>query len=153
MLAAESMKNYLRLLMRSVTAVTAWIIAWVVYMIAMMMTVYDGLLSLIFQPIMAALTSTLFVGAALLVGLVFRIPFIGRVWSSSWCWAGLLAVSSLFVLCLGSTFGMTSMYTNPETGTQFRGIHPVAALGGYFVLIFSIANWPLPVKRKGVAQN
>jgi len=147
------MKNYLRLLMRSVTVVAAWIIAWVVYMIAMMMTVYDGLLSLIFQPVMAALTSTVFVGAALLVGLVFRIPFVGKVWAASWWWAASLAATSTLVLCLGSTFGLTSIYTNPETGSQFTGIHPIAALASYFLLIFSIANWPLPVKLNRTQQD
>lgn len=146
-------KKYVKLLMRFATVAAGWMIAWVIYMIAMMITVYDGLLSLIFQPIMAALTSTLFVGAALLVGLVFRIPAVGRAWSGSWWWPGSLAAGSLLVLCLGSTLGITSLYTNPETGVSFTGIHPAAALGGYFLLIFSIVNWPLLGKRERPLQG
>lgn len=139
-------RSTLQLLLRSITIVAAWMIAWIVYMIAMVLTVYDGVLSLLFQPIMAALTSTLFVGAAVLVGLVFRIPFIGRVWKASWLWAASLALAGILVMCFASTFGLTSIYTNPETKTQFTGIHPIAALVGYFSLVFSIANWPLPAK-------
>jgi hypothetical protein len=43
----------------------AFAVGWVVYMIAMLMPTYDGAFSLIFQPIMAALCSGLFTGAAL----------------------------------------------------------------------------------------
>lgn len=140
------MKKYLSWFLRSATVIAAWIVAWVTYMIAMMMTTYDGLLSLIFQPIMAAIASTLFVSAALLVGLVLRVPFVRKVWTATWAWAAALAALSILAMCLGSTLGLTYIYTNPETKTQFRGIHPAAALLSYFTLIFSIANWPLPTK-------
>jgi hypothetical protein len=82
------------------TIVAAWILGWIVYMIAMMMTVYNGLLSLIFQPIMGALTSTIFVGEALLVGLIFRIPVIGKAWTSSRWWDALLAVEAYWFCAL-----------------------------------------------------
>src|SRR5436309_15348587 len=134
--------------MRFITIVAAWILGWIVYMIAMIVTVYDGLLSLIFQPIMAGLTSTAFVGAALLVGLVFRIPVVRKAWNSSRWWATLSALGSTLVLCLGSALGFTAVYTNPETGSQFRGLHPMAALGAYFLLIFSIANLPVAVQQQ-----
>lgn len=136
-------KNSGRLLTRSMMIVAAWIIGWILYMIAMMMTVYVGLLSFIFQPIMGAVASSIFVGAALLVGLIFRIPVIAKAWTSSRWWAALLAVGSILVLCLGSAVGFTTVYTNPETGSQLTVLHPIAALAASFLLIFSIANWPL----------
>jgi hypothetical protein len=127
--------------------VAAWIIGWIVYMIAMMMTVYEGLLSFIFQPIIGAVASSIFVGAALLVGLVFRIPVIAKAWTSSRWWAALLAVGSILVLCLGSAVGLTAVYTT-ETGSSFTGLHPIAGLAASFLLIFSIANWPLNLQEQ-----
>ena len=125
----------------------AFVVGWLVYMIAMLMTVYDGVLSLIFQPIMAALCSGIFVLFALLVGLVLKIPILSRWWHSSRFWVWALIVGGLFVLCFGSLLGITETYTNPETETQFEGLHHAAALAAYFSLIFAIANWPLSIKK------
>jgi hypothetical protein len=80
--------------------------------------------------------------------LIFRIPVIGKAWTSSRWWAALLAVGSILVLCLGSAVGLSAVYTNPETGSHFSGLHPIAALAGYFMLIFSIANWPLSPQKQ-----
>ncbi len=140
-------KNSGRSLTRSKLIVAAWIIGWIVYMIAMMMTVYAGLPSLIFQPIIGAVASSVFVGAALLVGLVFRIPVIAKVWTSSQWWAALLAVGSILVLCLGSAVGLTTVDIT-ETGSSITRLHPAVAFTGYFILIFSIANWPLSPQKQ-----
>jgi hypothetical protein len=66
-------------MLRVLFVFTALCVGWIVHMIAMVLTVYDGLLSLLFQPLMAALWSTVFTAAALICGfLVFRIPLLGR---------------------------------------------------------------------------
>jgi len=119
-------------------------------MIAMMMTVYDGLLSMIFQPIIAVLCSSLTVGIALLVGLLFKIPALGQWWRVTPIPAALLVIGSLVILCFGSTLGLRHTFTHPETQQPIVGLRPDAALVGYFVLLFAIANWP--VKRKGDAE-
>jgi hypothetical protein len=111
-------------------------------MIAMVLTVYDGITSLIFQPIMAALSSAVAVGVGLLVGLIFRIPPVGRFWASSWFWAATLAGGSILVMCYGAQWGITQMFTDPETGHQSVGLRWSVALVSYFALIFSVANWP-----------
>lgn len=147
----KAIKTLTKLLLRASTVWAAWIVAWATYMIAMMISTYDGLLSLVFQPIMAALASTLFVGAALLLGLIFRIPAIGRVWGSSWWWSASLAAGSLSMMCLGSTLGLTWVGHDPESGKSVTILNPVAAVGSYFLLIFSIANWPIP-NRRWIAQ-
>lgn len=127
---------------RIVAVCAAFAAGWVTYMIAMMMTVYDGLISMIFQPFVAILCSGLCVLLALLVGLILRIPMLSRWWHSSRVWAVALMVISCLVLSLGSSLGITEVYTDHETGRQFTGLHSAAALSGYFVLIFAIANWP-----------
>ena len=127
---------------RALAIFAAFVVGWIGYMIAMMMTVYDGIISMIFQPIMAVLCSGFFVALALLVGLLFRIPMVSRWWLSSRLWALTLVLGSLFILCFGSFLGITQVYTDPETGRQFTGLHSAAALSGYFAMIFGLANWP-----------
>lgn len=128
---------------RLAAVVVAFAVGWGVYMVGMVLTVYDGLLSLIFQPFMAALWSTLFVGLSLVAGLVLRIPPLKRWWTGSRVWACSLAAASLCVLVFGYSLGLTYMGVHPELGHEVKILHPLAALGGYAGLIFALANWPL----------
>lgn len=132
---------------RTLAILTALAVGWAVYMIAMVMTVYDGLLSLLFQPVLALICSTLTVGVALLVGLVFQIPVVGRWWRASRLPAGLLVVASLAILGFGSSLGLRHTFTHPETKQPVEGLRPDAAVGAYFTLVFALANWP--VRRAG----
>jgi hypothetical protein len=128
---------------RALAILVALAVGWTVYMIAMMMTVYDGLLSMIFQPIIGVICSSLTVGVALLVGLLFKIPVLGRWWRATPITAVILILASLVVLCLGSSFGLRRTFAHPETQQPIEGLRPDAALGGYFVLLFAMANWPM----------
>jgi hypothetical protein len=116
---------------------------WCVYMVAMVMTTYDGLLSLILQPFMGALASGLCTGLALLVGLLTRIRLIRRLWCASWVPAAVIVAASLLLMSLGSALGLVETYTNPDTGQSFKGLHYMVALTAYFAMIFAIANWPI----------
>ena len=128
---------------RLIRVLAAWSLGWLVYMIAMVMTVYDGITSLIFQPIIAAVFSAVAVGVGLLVGCIFRIPPIGRLWSSSWFWAAALAGGSILTMIYGADWGLTEIFTDSETGHQSVGLKSDVALVSYFVLIFAVANWPV----------
>jgi len=136
-----------RLLLRLVAVFVAFCVGWLTYMVAMMMTVYDGFPSLILQPFVAVFVSALFVLLSLILGLVLKIPFLARWWASTRWWAVLLAVGSLLLLCFGACVGITDTYVNPDTGQQYEWLHPAAVLGGYFFLIFAIANWPIRKKN------
>ena len=112
-------------------------VGWLVYMIGAV-TYYDGVEWFIFQPIMAALCSALFVGVALLLGLALGAAPLSRWWHGTQLWAAILVVASVFVLCYGWDLGA------PRA-------HPAATLVSYFMLIFSISNWPL--RRKTNAES
>lgn len=127
---------------RSAAVFAAWWTGWLIYMAAMLSD-YDGILSLIFQPIMAALCSSLFTGAALLCGLALRIPVAGGAWRSSHAGPLLMIGISMFVLCFGTSLGWTQTYTT-ENGTPAVTLRPELACAGYFGVIFAIANWPVP---------
>jgi hypothetical protein len=117
-------------------------------MIAMVMTVFDGALSIIFQPIMAAICSGVGVSVALLLGLFFRIPVLGRLWRATPIPASVLIIASVTVLCFGSQLGLAGTFTDPESKQQVRGLRSEAALGGYFTLLFAITNWPSRARRR-----
>jgi hypothetical protein len=136
--------------MRLIAVAVALALGWITYMIGMVLTVYDGLMSILFQPLMAAFTSGLFVSAALVLGLVLRIPVLARWWTATWLWAALIGGASLLVLAFGYSLGLTDTGTNPETGESVVTLHPAAALGGYFFLLFAAANWP--TRRRGNAN-
>jgi len=130
------------MLTRLIAMVTAFGLGWIIYMIGMLLTVYDGVLSLIFQPVTGLIVSGVCVAAALVAGLVLRIPLLRRWWSATSLWAGLVAGASLFLLAFGYSPGLTYVGTNPKTGVSIVMLHPGVALGGYFSFLFAVANWP-----------
>ena len=133
---------------RLIAVAAAFGLGWLVYMIGMVLTVYDGALSLLLQPFLAALVSGVCVAVALLVGLLLRLPLLFAWWTRTSLWAGLLAGTSLLVLAFGYSLGLTEVGTNPETGDAVVVLHPAAALGGYFLLLFAVANWPASMRKR-----
>jgi hypothetical protein len=129
----------------------AWVVGWVVYMVAMVLTVYDGPLSLIFQPIMAALVSGFCVGVSFVLGLVFKIPALGKLWNASRWTATVLAFASVCLMLFGTALGLTQTFTDPESGAKIVGLHSGLAMASYWVLLFSIVNFPL--KKPNVPQS
>jgi hypothetical protein len=117
-------------------------------MVAMAVTAYDGILSLVFQPIRGAVVSFLAVGLAVLLGLIFLVPRFGQLWREYPVVAWVAAGTCLMVMVFGSLLGLTYVYTDPENGRQFLGLHPIAALMSYLVLVFVVTNWP--TARKAV---
>lgn len=127
---------------RFVFSGTAFGVGWVVYMVGMLLTTYEGFLSLIIQPFIGAIFSGITVALSLLLGLFFRIPALGRWWARSRKPATILASACLGLLTFGYFFGITSTVIHPETRREIVMLHPLAALIGYFGLVFAVANWP-----------
>lgn len=125
---------------------SGFVLGWLIYMVAMVLTVYDGGLSLIFQPIMAALFSGAFVVAALVVGLPLRAPKIREVWTSVGWWALLLSVAAIGVLIFHAKLGLEIDGIDPETKEKMKMISPLAGILAYFFAIFPVVN--LPEKRR-----
>ena len=114
------------------------------YMVAMLRTTYDGFPSLVLQPFMAALASGVFVFVAFLTGSLLGLFTWGRRWKASWVRAFVIACLGGSVLAFGSLLGLTTTYADPQSGEVLEGLHWACALGGYFALVFGIANWPVP---------
>ena len=120
----------------------AFIVGWIIYMVGMLLTSYDGLWSLIFQPIMAGIFSAVGIILSLIVGLIFRYPPIGTWWRSTYLWAGLCVALGLSALILAHPLGFTTIVEHFETGSEMEIIRPELAIAAYLVILFALTNWP-----------
>jgi uncharacterized membrane protein YhaH (DUF805 family) len=123
-----------------------FVVGWLIYMVAMVLTVYDGVLSLIFQPFMAALFSGIFVGLAFVVGLPLRIRKVRDVWNSVGWWALVISVAAVGVMIFSAKLGLESEVVNPDTKEKMKAMDPLPLAICYFFAIFPVVN--LPGKKK-----
>jgi hypothetical protein len=115
-----------------------------VYMLAMVMTVYDGLMSMIFQPIVGAICSLLGLAVVGLLGLpLYWGPHRSWWWTrGAWLSVVILAAS---IVALGSSWhpSLRIMVRHPELATDIASFHPALAIGGWLGLLFGLAHTPL----------
>ena len=117
-------------------------------MTAMAMTVYDGPLSLIFQPIMGAL----FAGAAVLLCLVLGLPIrlvakLRRPWQRL-CWLPFFLGAVGFVLMVlswQSPFRQTIF--DYDTGMNVRTFQRTLALSGWLLSVFAALHFWFPFPK------
>lgn len=130
------------ILHRVMCVALAFVCGWLVYMLGMVLTSYDGLWSLLLQPVMAALFSGVAVLLSLLIGLVFRLRPIGNWWRSTYLWAGTLFCTGTLLLVFGYPLGLKTTVRHFETGAAMEILRPEIAAPAYFAMIFALANWP-----------
>jgi hypothetical protein len=82
----------------------------------MVLTVYDGLPSLILQPFFAAATSAIVVAVAILPGIFLRVAIIFRWSTAKPLWETAVAGTHLVVLVFGYFLGLTDVGVNPNPG-------------------------------------
>ena len=121
----------------------SFVAGWVMYMVAMMTTTYDGFPSLIIQPILAAIISGLTVGLCLLFGLMLRLPGLKQFWHSTPFLQICLLVASLGLMIFGSSIGLSEVYIDEELNRHFVGLNSAVALSTYILVVFTLANWPI----------
>jgi hypothetical protein len=116
-------------------------------------TVYDGVPSLIFQPIIAAFFSGFFVIAALVSGLVLRVPKIKEAWSSAGAWVLLVTGTALLVMIFSGPLGLQTEFVDPETMDRIKSMSPAAFFVCYFLAVFPVVNFPGSEKLIGAPQG
>ena len=130
------------------------------YMLAVIMTVYDGLLSLIFQPIVGAILTGIVIAVLLLVGLPIRlVKSINEWWRAHW-WIGFIIGSVAFLMMLLSWIPRFQVKVyDPELQMEVSSFHPVLAIGGWVLTIFAVLHFYPPLtllkrmKYKGGLTN
>ena len=126
----------------------AFLVAWFYYMVAMAMTVYDGMLSMIFQPIMGALFAGAAVLLCLFLGLPIRlVPKLRRSWQRLW-WLPFCFGAIGFVLMMLSwqpPFRQTVL--DYDTGTSVQTFQPALAIVGWLLSVFAALHFWFPLSR------
>ena len=126
----------------------AFLVAWFYYMIAMAMTVYDGALSMIFQPIMGAL----FAGAAVLLCLVLGLPIrlvakLRRSWQRLWWLPFFLGAVGFVLMVLSWQPLFRQTVHDYDTGTNVRTFRPALAPGGWLLSVFAALHFWFPFPK------
>ncbi len=124
----------------------AFVVAWFYYMIAMMMTTYDGVLSMIFQPIMGAIFAAIVVAVCFILGLPIRlIRSLRERWRSAW-WLPLFFGAVGFVLMVMSWVLRVTVH-DPTTDMDAQTFQPAMALGGWLLSVFAALHFWFPLPR------
>lgn len=126
----------------------AWAIAVAVYLVAALLTVMDGILSFLFQPIMGVIIGGLSVAACTVVGLLLRLPFLRKPWRFMMLLPAVLVVVGVILLIFSAIPGQMVQHTQiiyigPEPCEESYVSLGDTAIPGYFALLFALANWPL----------
>jgi hypothetical protein len=142
--------NVVNILKRFACLIVGFMAAYALYIIGLILepfnynfSGFDGLIALFIQLVMAGLLSAVFVGLAIAVGLILKIPGLREWWHSTRFWPVSLLGLGVFLLAFGYPLGFTSIVTQPQTGAQIKIIDPTMALSACFAIIFAIVNWPL----------
>lgn len=115
-----------------------------VYMLAMVMTVYDGLMSMVFQPIAGAICSMLGLVAVGLLGLPLYWGPLRSWWWTRGAWLSVVILAaSIVALGLSWHPSLRIMVRHPELATDIASFHPALAIGGWLGFLFGLAHMPL----------
>ena len=126
----------------------AFLVAWSYYTLAMAVTVYDGLPSLIFQPIMGALCAGVAVLLCFLLGLPIRlVARLRRFWQHI-CWLPFFLGTLGFVLMVVSwqpPFRQT--VHDYASDMVIQTFQPGLALAGWLLSIFAALYFWFPLPK------
>lgn len=126
--------------------VAALIIGVCYYMLAVAMTTYDGLLSLIFQPIIGAIVSGIAIVLLLIVGLPIRLSKkINRWWKNHWWIPFVIGTLAFIMMSLSWHPHFRVKVIDPESDLMVDSFHPVLAVGGWLLTIFAVLHFYPPI--------
>jgi hypothetical protein len=123
----------------------------ILYLIGVALMPYEGFPSVILQPIIALVVSALCTGTAALAGLLLRTRGIREIWTPGIAFSVLLV--ALALLFLSEPMGLTTPYSDPDSGRSWVGPNAYAVISGYGLTLFAIANWPRFWGRPSIAQK
>jgi hypothetical protein len=117
------------------------------YMLAMAMTVCDGILSLIFQPIIAVILTSI---AIVIVGIVeLPIRLVRRLrswWISHWWISLVIGTAALAMMWASWLPDLRIQVWNPDLGVYENSFHPTLGFGGWLLTIFAVFHFFPPFK-------
>lgn len=137
---------------RTVAVLIAFGVACWVPIVAMAYNIYTDPMPVKTVLLIGAGIGALMTVAALLGGLIVRIPVIYDRWKRNIGWAFGIALVCAAVLLGGETLGLTDTFTH-GSGNTASGLRLDVALACYYGLIFALANWPAMRRHKSKPQG
>jgi hypothetical protein len=112
------------------------------YMIAMMMTTYDGVLSMIVQPIMGVFLTAIALTLLIAVGSPLLFLRAWRVWRRLWAIPLIICFCGTVAMVLSCLPAFQIVVWNPDRGTFVESADPALAIGGWLAMLFGILYQP-----------
>ena len=126
----------------------ACFVAWSYYMVAMMMTTYDGFPSFFFQPFIGALFAAVAVLVCFLIGLPLRIiPGLRRSWQRFWFLPLFLGSIGFLLMVFSWLPPFREVVYDEDLRTQVKSFQPALALSGYLLSVFAALHFRFPRPR------
>ena len=118
------------------------------YLLAMAMTVYDGILSMMFQPIVGAILTLIAIAVMSLVGLPVRLMRpLNNWWRKHW-WIVFVIGAVAFLMMYASWMPQfRTTVLDPETDMEVASFDPTLAVGGWLLTIFAVLHFYPPLPR------
>lgn len=117
------------------------------YLIAMAMTVYDGVLSLLFQPIPAVILTVFAIGISWLAGLPIRLcPGLREWWIKHWWLSFVIGMVAFAMMCASWLPGLRIQVWNPDLESLGDSFHPLLGVGGWLLTVFAVLHFFPPFK-------
>ena len=120
----------------------AFVLGLAIYMIAMVMTVYDGVASMIFQPIVGSILTALALLALCAGGGPLLITAVWRRWRRVGWLALFITVAGIVALFASWHPSLRVQVTDPETRMLRDSFHPALAVAGWLAAMFGVAFCP-----------
>ena len=127
----------------------AWLVGGFIYMVLAIKIIADaGFMAIPFQFIIGAVFSIVFVGFAALLGLLLRIPSLGRAWYTSTIPSAVVLVCAAFIILFGESIGITGTDIS-KSGMPYKTLDPTAAWSSMLAAVFATLHFP----RKRVSRD
>jgi len=120
------------------------------YMVAVVMTVYDGLLSVLFQPVVGLILTAIACASLLVVASPLLIPAAWKVWRRAWPLPLLIAIGGVVAMLLSWHPALRVQVWDPDNQIWFESFQPALAIGGWVGMLFGILWMPkLAISQDG----
>ncbi len=102
------------------------------------MTVYDGFLSMLFQPIIGSIISITSIIAIGIIGSPLLVPSLWSIWKRAWIAPSVVLVVSFICLYMSWMPQYQEMVQNSDTGVLISTFNTSLALWGWSLMIFGV---------------
>jgi hypothetical protein len=125
------------------------------YLLAVAMTVYDGILSLIFQPIIGAIFSLAAIALLLILGLPIRLNRkLNRWWKKHWWISSVLLAGGVISMALSWAPAFRETVYDSFLKQNVENFNPLFAIGGWLLFLFAILHTysPFPQQNENASS-